>query len=76
MSSQKWAWVAATLDTKLNEALYACDLLEAAGLPVKLADLSTKGRILSTATKSGSQSVGTTVVSGTADGLSLTGLML
>jgi len=43
MSSQKWAWVAATLDTKLNEALYACDLLEAAGLPVKLADLSTKG---------------------------------
>jgi uncharacterized protein (UPF0261 family) len=42
MSSQKRAWVAATLDTKLDEALYVCDLLELAGLPVTLADLSTK----------------------------------
>ena len=42
MSSQKRAWVAATLDTKFDEAFYACDLLEAAGLPVHLADLSTK----------------------------------
>ena len=42
MSSQKRAWVAATLDTKIDEALYVCDLLEAAGLPVHLADLSTK----------------------------------
>ena len=36
------AWVAATLDTKLDEAEYVCGLLEAAGLPVTLADLSTK----------------------------------
>jgi uncharacterized protein (UPF0261 family) len=42
MPSQKRAWAAATLDTKLDEALYVCDLLEAAGLPVTLADLSTK----------------------------------
>jgi len=42
MSSQKRAWVAATLDTKIDEAFYVCDLLEAAGLPVHLADLSTK----------------------------------
>ena len=42
MSSQKQAWVAATLDTKIDEAFYVCDLLEAAGLPVRLADLSTK----------------------------------
>jgi uncharacterized protein (UPF0261 family) len=42
MYSQKWAWVAATLDTKIDEAFYVCDLLEAAGLPVHLADLSTK----------------------------------
>ena len=42
MYSQKWAWVAATLDTKFDEAFYVCDLLEAAGLRVHLADLSTK----------------------------------
>jgi uncharacterized protein (UPF0261 family) len=42
MYSQKWAWVAATLDTKIDEAFYVCDLLEAAGLRVHLADLSTK----------------------------------
>ena len=41
MSSPKRAWVAATLDTKAGEAEYVCDLLEAAGLPVTLADLST-----------------------------------
>jgi uncharacterized protein (UPF0261 family) len=43
MVSHKRAWVAATLDTKLDEALYVCNLLEAVGLPVNLADLSTKG---------------------------------
>lgn len=43
MSSRKRAWVAATLDTKLDEANYVCELLEAAGLPVVLADLSTSG---------------------------------
>jgi uncharacterized protein (UPF0261 family) len=42
MLSQDWAWVAATLDTKIDEALYVCRLLEAAGLRVHLADLSTK----------------------------------
>jgi uncharacterized protein (UPF0261 family) len=41
MSSQQRAWVAATLDTKIDEAIYVCNLLEAAGLPVSLADLST-----------------------------------
>jgi uncharacterized protein (UPF0261 family) len=43
MSSQKQAWVAATLDTKLDEAMYVCNLLEAAGLRVCVADLSTAG---------------------------------
>ena len=43
MTSQKRVWVAATLDTKIDEALYVCDLLGAVGLPVNLADLSTKG---------------------------------
>jgi uncharacterized protein (UPF0261 family) len=43
-SSRKQAWVAATLDTKLDEARYVCELLEAAGLRVVLADLSTSGR--------------------------------
>jgi uncharacterized protein (UPF0261 family) len=42
MYSQKRAWVAATLDTKMDEAFYVCGLLEAAGLSVHLADLSTK----------------------------------
>lgn len=42
MSMRKRAWVVATLDTKLDEAEYVCGLLEAAGLSVTLADLSTK----------------------------------
>jgi uncharacterized protein (UPF0261 family) len=42
MSTEKRAWVAATLDTKLDEAEYVAALLEAAGLPVTVADLSTK----------------------------------
>jgi uncharacterized protein (UPF0261 family) len=41
MLSPKRVWVAATLDTKAAEAEYVCGLLEAAGLSVKLADLST-----------------------------------
>ena len=41
MSAHKRAWVAATLDTKSDEAEYVCGLLEAAGLRVALADLST-----------------------------------
>ena len=44
MSSRKRAWVAATLDTKGEEAEYVCDLLDAAGLLVTLADLSTTPR--------------------------------
>jgi uncharacterized protein (UPF0261 family) len=43
MPSQKRAWVAATLDTKLDEAMYVCNLLEAAGVRVNVADLSTTG---------------------------------
>ena len=43
MATRLRAWVAATLDTKLAEAEYVCALLEALGLPVTLADLSTKG---------------------------------
>ena len=42
MPSQNWAWLAATLDTKIDEALYVCSLLEATGLRVRLIDLSTK----------------------------------
>ena len=42
MAMRKRAWVVATLDTKLDEAEYVCGLLEAAGLSVTLADLSTK----------------------------------
>ena len=42
MSTLKQAWVVATLDTKLDEAEYVCSLLEAAGIPVTVADLSTK----------------------------------
>jgi uncharacterized protein (UPF0261 family) len=45
-SSRKRAWVAATLDTKLDEAKYVCELLEAAGLPVVVADLSTSRRAM------------------------------
>jgi uncharacterized protein (UPF0261 family) len=43
METTKRVWVAATLDTKSDEADYVCTLLEAAGLPVVLADLSTSG---------------------------------
>ncbi len=43
MASPKRVWVAATLDTKRDEAEYLCGLLEAAGLAVALADLSTSG---------------------------------
>src|SRR5215469_4381388 len=57
MPSQKRAWVAATLDTKLDEALYVCDLLEAAGLPVTLADLSTKETSTRLDRKSSSQRI-------------------
>jgi uncharacterized protein (UPF0261 family) len=42
MPTRKRAWVVATLDTKLVEAEYVCGLLEAAGLSVTMADLSTK----------------------------------
>ena len=41
MSSQKRVWVAATLDTKNDEAEYLCGLLGATGLTVALADVST-----------------------------------
>jgi uncharacterized protein (UPF0261 family) len=41
MSSQQRAWVAATLDTKLEEAQYVCNLMEEAGLRVSVADIST-----------------------------------
>jgi uncharacterized protein (UPF0261 family) len=51
MSTRKRAWVAATLDTKLDEAEYVCGLLEAAGLPVTLADLSTKVPVANRATQ-------------------------
>src|ERR1035438_10763264 len=43
MAAENRAWVAATLDTKGVEAEYVCGLLEAAGLPVALADLSASG---------------------------------
>ena len=43
METTKRVWVAATLDTKSDEANYVCALLEAAGVPVALADLSTSG---------------------------------
>src|SRR5215510_4794229 len=42
MTTPKRAWVAATLDTKLEEAEYVCTLLEAAELAVTLVDLSTR----------------------------------
>ena len=42
MSTTTRAWVAATLDTKLEEAEYVCTLLASAALPVTLVDLSTK----------------------------------
>jgi uncharacterized protein (UPF0261 family) len=44
MAARDRAWVAVTLDTKGAEAEYVCGLLEAAGLPVTLADLSTSGK--------------------------------
>ena len=43
MKTARRVWVAATLDTKSEEANYVCTLLEAAGVPVTLADLSTSG---------------------------------
>ena len=43
MAAENRAWVAATLDTKGAEAEYLCGLLEAAGLRVAVADLSTSG---------------------------------
>jgi uncharacterized protein (UPF0261 family) len=43
MDAKKRAWVAATLDTKADEAHYVCALLEAAGLAVAMADVSTSG---------------------------------
>ena len=52
MSSQKRAWVAATLDTKIDEALYVCSLLEATGLTATLADLSTEETTSAVATSS------------------------
>jgi len=44
MAARDRAWVAVTLDTKGAEAEYVCGLLEAAGLPVTLAHLSTSGK--------------------------------
>ena len=43
MPLQKRVWVAATLDTKSDEAEYLCGLLETVGLAVALVDLSTSG---------------------------------
>ena len=48
MKNARRVWVAATLDTKSEEANYVCTLLEAAGVPVTLADLSTSGNLVST----------------------------
>jgi uncharacterized protein (UPF0261 family) len=44
METTKRVWVAATLDTKGDEANYVCSLLEAAGLPVTLVDASTSDK--------------------------------
>ena len=49
MSSQKRVWVAATLDTKNDETEYLCGLLEATGLAVALADVSTSAWVTDTA---------------------------
>ena len=49
MSTKRRVWVAATLDTKRDEAEYVTGLLEAAGLSVTLADLTTSGKPLSPA---------------------------
>jgi uncharacterized protein (UPF0261 family) len=49
MSTKRRVWVAATLDTKRDEAEYVTGLLEMAGLSVALADLSTSGSPLSPA---------------------------
>ncbi len=43
MGTTKPVWVAATLDTKSDEANFVCTVLEAAGLSVILVDLSTSG---------------------------------
>lgn len=50
MQTTKRVWVAATLDTKREEANYVCALLEAAGVPVALADISTSGSSVPAAT--------------------------
>ena len=52
MKTTKQVWVAATLDTKSDEANYVCGLLEAAGLRVILADVSTSGSSVGAATRS------------------------
>src|ERR1700730_9660132 len=51
METTKRVWVAATLDTKSDEANYVCALLEAAGVPVAMADLSTSGGSVPAATR-------------------------
>jgi uncharacterized protein (UPF0261 family) len=51
MVTAKRVWVAATLDTKSDEANYVCTLLEAAGLPVTLADLSTSANSVPAVTR-------------------------
>lgn len=55
MPSQKRAWVAATLDTKNDEANYLCRLLTEMGLAVGLADVSTS--VSDTATVHGTSGV-------------------
>ena len=51
MKTTNRVWVAATLDTKSDETIYVCTLLEAAGVPVTLADLSTSGSSVPAATR-------------------------
>ena len=51
METTRHVWVAATLDTKSDEANYVCTLLEAAELPVILADLSTSGSFVPVPTR-------------------------
>lgn len=51
METTRHVWVAATLDTKSDEANYVCTLLEAAGVPVILADISTSGSFVPVPTR-------------------------
>src|SRR3954447_983134 len=51
METTTRVWVVATLDTKGDEAMYICTLLEAAGAAVTLADLSTSGSPLPSTTR-------------------------